>query len=233
MSDLKIDNIDVLKKRLGRLQTSDYRDRYYPVPRKSVPSGLRMKFYPTGPILDQGMYPRCVEYAGIQFLRTGPVHNKIEQNPGEIYHECQLVDEWDGEDYDGTSVRALMKVLQSRGYISEYQWAWDIGTVINHVLTTGPMVVGTDWLSDMFDVRDGFIRATGYAVGGHAYLIKGINLDHPCPDGSLGAFRLVNSWGHAWGNGPVGGLAWISIVDMAKLLANWGEAATATEIVKG
>ena len=33
-----------------------------------------------------------------------------------LYHEAQKVDEWQGEDYDGTSVRAGLDILRKRGH---------------------------------------------------------------------------------------------------------------------
>jgi hypothetical protein len=33
-----------------------------------------------------------------------------------LYHEAQKVDEWPGEDYDGTSVRAGLDILRKRGH---------------------------------------------------------------------------------------------------------------------
>jgi hypothetical protein len=33
-----------------------------------------------------------------------------------LYHEAQKVDEWPGEDYDGTSVRAACDILRTRGH---------------------------------------------------------------------------------------------------------------------
>ena len=231
-------NIEELRNKLGNKgvedpSSRDPRDHNYLMPRKMVPPSLRMKFYPTGPILDQGSDPFCVEYAATQLLWTGPVSNyKFNHVHGELYHRCQKVDEWPGEDYDGTSVRAAMKVLQSDGYISEYNWAFDVGTVVNYVLTTGPVIVGTNWYYDMFNPKDGFIQVGGVLIGGHAWLLKGINLDYPCPDGTTGAFRMIQSWGHEWGNGPVGGLAWVSIRDIARLIEEDGEAATIKEVLK-
>jgi C1A family cysteine protease len=64
-------------------------------------------------------------------------------------------------------------------------------------------------------------------VGGHAYLICGANREMRCPDGTLGALRMQNSWGQSWGDG---GQAWISYMDAATLLKDWGEAATSAEL---
>ncbi len=225
--------VNEFKHRLGRLIDYDEQDQNFLVPRMAVSPSVRFKYYTTGPVLDQGDTPQCVAYATVQFLMTGPIVNKYPAGPSDLYAQCQLVDEWAGTVHDGTTVRAAMKVLQNKGYVSGYNWAYDIGTVVNYVLTRGPMVLGTNWSEDMFNPdKKGFIRYTGTVVGGHSYMLKGINLDLACPDGTKGAFRIQNSWGMHWGNGPKGGssLAWLSIADTAKLIEDYGEAATATEI---
>ena len=61
----------------------------------------------------------------------------------------QALDEWPGEDYDGTSVRAFYKWLKVKGFITEYRWAFDCETVINHVLGIGPVQMGTIWDESM------------------------------------------------------------------------------------
>jgi hypothetical protein len=213
------ENIDQLKNKLGRIHLPDPRDHDYLLPRQVAPITLRKKFYPTGRVLDQGNSPQCVAYATTQFLRTGPVFNQVKDlDPTWLYHECQLNDEWTGESYDGTSVRAAMKVLKREGYLSEYRWAFDINTVVQHLLTKGPMVLGTDWYLNMFNLNEnGFIVPEGPIVGGHAYLAMGVNLDYVCYDGSLGAIRMVNSWGPSWGTISIW---WLGLGFLSKMRQN-------------
>jgi len=152
---------------------------------------------------------------------TGPLHD-----PAYLYKEAQKVDAWVGENYEGTSVRAGAKILMKLGVIGGYRWAWDSNTVVQALLTTGPVVVGTWWYRDMFfpkkDPKTGkmMITATGGKVGGHAYLLNGVNL-------SKGLIRIKNSWGRAFGDH---GFAWISIQDMDLLIKDQGEACLAMEI---
>jgi C1A family cysteine protease len=149
----------------------------------------------------------------------------------DCYNGAQSNDEWPGSDYDGSSVRGAFKWLQSQGYVGTYEWAFDINTVANWLLTVGPMVAGTTWFSDMFDpLPSGFLRVSGDAVGGHAYTLVGCNRDKPCPDGTRGAVRIQNSWSASWGQG---GLAWISFVDFHKLLREDGECVCAREVKVG
>jgi C1A family cysteine protease len=150
--------------------------------------------------------------------------------PEHIYKACLEVDEWPGEDMEnGTSVRALFKVLQRNNLVSEYRWGFDTLTVVNHVLTTGPVVMGTTWTMDMFmPDRWGYITPTGEAAGGHAWLIVGAVRDKLNPDGTLGAVRMINSWGRNWGT--QGGRAWVTFRDLGMLIEDYGEACVATEV---
>lgn len=220
-------------KGLGRLISVDFRDTKY-LMTKNLPkrtSGVTYRYWRTGKVLDQADTSQCVAFSGQQYLVTGPITNPFYKTPVELYNECQKVDEWEGENYDGTSVRALFKVLQNAGYIKEYTWAYDTQTVVRHLLDTGPVVLGTNWYNSMFypDAITGFItlRANSGLAGGHAYMVKGCNNDKLCPDGSRGAIRIINSWGTEWGDN---GHAWISYKDADRLIKNWGEAATGTEL---
>lgn len=219
------------QERFGRIHAPDPRDKRFML-RKKIKvdfSNLpHIRHWVTGKVLDQGDTPYCVEYSGRQWLSAHPVFNAWNEPTGTLYHECQKNDEWDGEDYDGTSVRALFKVLQNRGYVKSYGWAFDNDTATAWILQNSPMVFGTDWYSDMMEIdKHGFIHATGTVEGGHAYLIHGTNRRKRCPDGSIGAHRIINSWGKAFGDG---GYAWISYVDMERLISNNGECATAIEL---
>lgn len=198
----------------------------------SIPTGtLGVKHWYSPIVLDQGAYPHCVAYAGAGWLTDGPVCNPIGFDIPGLYREAQDLDQWAGNSYDGTSLLGLMKALKRRGYVSEYRWAFTLEQVRAHVFTTGPMVVGTLWNSDMnYPDTTGFIRIGGRNLGGHAYRIVGMNDFIKCPDGTVGGFRCKNNWSKAWGDQ---GRFWISYKDFAALLADDGEAATATEIRKG
>jgi len=140
--------------------------------------------------------------------------------PQIIYHAAQQVDEWPGEDYAGTSVRAGAKVLQSLGHVASYVWAFTAEDVATWLLSGhGTCVAGTAWTSGMMRPNDkGFIAPTGNSVGGHAYLIVGYNR-------VSGVFRILNSWG-SWGQN---GRAWILGEHLDVLIRDDGEAATAIE----
>jgi C1A family cysteine protease len=227
-------------KGFGRIPAVDHRDRRHSAAARVTAESpvAPRRYYNFGPALDQGNTPQCVAYGHGQLIEGGPTHNEIftranaKQYLRQLYSDCQRNDEWEGENYDGTSVRAGMKVLRERGFIREYLWAWDVETITDWILRHGPVVMGTEWNDGMmgdssFSARTGFIEPTGYFVGGHCYLLIGCNLDQRCPDGSRGAFRLLNSWGEEWMDG---GRAWISFASVHQLLQRWPEAAMSKEI---
>jgi hypothetical protein len=140
-----------------------------------------------------------------------------------IYRTAKKYDPWAGESYEGTSVLAGAKVIQSRppkmaegrGLMSEYRWIFgDMDELVRTLGYFGPVVAGTWWTEGMFDpAPDGLIRPTGAKAGGHCYLLTGVNL-------RTDRFRLVNSWGTSWG---ANGHAWISIEDFHRLVLDEGE----------
>ncbi len=223
---------------LGHHSKPDLRDHKFALMRPRI-SGITSRMHFARKPWNQGYTSRCVEYSSLKYLEAGPVRNikNVPFIPGgggtlDFYEQCKLVDEWPGTDYDGTSVRAAMKVLQEHGYIGDYLWAWDIATVTAYLLTTGPMVFGTMWTESMFDPDSkGFldVMKNPTQAGGHAYLGIGVNTTLKCPDKTKGAIRIMNSWGEAWGDG---GRAWIPLSQFDMLLKEDGEAACATEILK-
>lgn len=216
---------------LGRLHIPDERDANFPMSAPEPTRTFRNWMVPGG-ISDQGRTSQCVSYACEALLRALPVVNAHRKDlaidKAELYFEAQKVDQWPGENYDGTSVRAGFKVLTQRGFIGRYTWAWDSGAIARHVLEVGPVVVGTVWTRDMFRPDShGYIWPTGSAVGGHAYLITACNMRRKNPDKTEGAFRLQNSWGKDWGQG---GRAWLTLGSMDKLIADHGEACAPDEL---
>jgi len=197
---------------LGRQYKEDKRDKEYPIKQVKFSANKRKKTWNDGKWLgDQGDTPACVGFAWAHWLTSRPISQFAQ--PTGIYTLAQFLDEWESEDYDGTSVRAGAKVLKHLGFIKEYRWANSINDVINTILNTGPVVVGTIWTENMFDTEDGFLIPTGEIVGGHAYLLFAVDTKNE-------TFTMKNSWGRNWGNN---GYAYIDFSDFEILLKEDGE----------
>jgi hypothetical protein len=211
---------------LGRRPAVDPADQRFLmrtlIPRVSVRD--RRYWYQNGWWGNQGSEPECVAYAWTHWLEDGPLTQPGPaplRDPGLLYDEAQREDEWPGEGYDGTSVRAGAKVLQRLGYVLSYHWAWDLQTALDGLFEAGPVVMGTNWYRSMFEPdEEGYIRElTGGIVGGHAWLINGGSR-------SRGIVRCKNSWGRDWGRG---GTFWLPFELLERLIAEDGEAALAME----
>jgi len=211
----------VVQRKFARYYAEDNRDRRFrqKVPVDTVYRRSYRYWYDDYRWFDQGETPACVGYGWGHWLANDPIRQVI--NPAGIYCFAQFLDEWQGEDYEGTSVRAGAKALQRLGFISKYSWAFTIDEVINTVLNEGPMVVGTAWYEGMSNPdRNHFIHPTGQLQGGHCYLINGVNI-------VLERLRIKNSWERDWGDR---GRGWITFKEFAGLLADQGEACIATEV---
>lgn len=202
----------------GRLPAPDTRDRMHLM--GAVPTLRTQMFWITGPVLDQGAEPACVGYAWKQFLQTTPRRTLVGPSGQLIYNEAQFVDEWPGENYAGTSVRAGAKVLSGRGHLTEYIWGFDVGTLQNYILTRGPVVLGTMWYQGMYTPdKNGWVYPTGGVAGGHAYVACGYS-------SVKNAFRCINSWSRGWGQL---GKFWLHKAELARLLQEGGEGCSAIE----
>lgn len=191
----------------GRIVVPDDRDHRFSIePRKT---SRVSRFWEDELVLDQGSTSSCVGQAWSHWLSSPPIEQFL--RPLGIYDVCKFFDEWEGEEYDGTSVRAGAKILKMLGLISEYRWATSIDALAYSVLEEGPVVVGTDWYEGMDN--GGVLKATGRILGGHAWLIDGVNTETKM-------FRMKNSWGKDWGDQ---GRALVPFDQMQILLSSNGE----------
>lgn len=216
---------------LGRRVSKDENDKKFLLPKKAkrgvaVPR-RRMWYLREG--YDQANTSECVGHAVRHYLDAGPVRNLGGPDQHQLYHMAQDYDEWPGNDYEGTSVRGAFRALNKLGFVKEYRWAFDLETVVNYVLTSGPMVLGTNWYYDMFTPdRHGYLDLMNGIAGGHGYLLLGVDRDRVKPGTKFkGAGRVFNSWGENWADK---GRAWLTFEDLERLIHEDGEAAVAPEL---
>ncbi|MFE9023855.1 hypothetical protein ACFYNL_35540 [Streptomyces sp. NPDC007808] len=213
--------------RLDRVPQFDERSREYPI-RALVAerAPLRSAGWACPGWLDQGREGACVGFAWSHELIATPV-----QVPGvddgfarTVYREAQRLDEWPGEDYDGTSVLAGAKAIAARGYMEEYRWAFGVDDVLRTLGYFGPVVIGVKWYDSMMEpAPNGLLEVSEGGSGGHAILVRGVSLKARLNghNGTIPVVRLRNSWGRDWG---VDGDCYLRVTDLEKLLDDDGEA---------
>jgi hypothetical protein len=205
----------------GRLYKPDRRDKKFKIPKvkTDMKSRLWKSNWWTG---DQGNTPSCAGFAAAHWLAAKPINQWL--NPYGLYFYANATDEWAPRKHKGTSVRAVMKVLNKMGFVKEYLWTSDLQVLINAVLEVSPVVVGTSWGDGMMRPdKNGFLDCSRLGSMGHAYLIVGVDTR---PKQQF--FTIRNSWGTNWG---VNGKAKIRFDDMQKLIRprNHGEVCLAIE----
>lgn len=213
---------------LGRKAAPDERDKNF-LARKSLPKKASARRYrnwgDTGYWGDQGDEPECVGFGWVHYLENSPhtwgTTKTPIYNPRELYKEAQMVDEWPGENYNGTSTRAGAKVLQSKGFIKTYGWGFDLNTAVQWLLEKGPIAIGANWYEKFFFPNGkGLIEIGGAIAGGHQWLINGINLD-------TGLVRNKQSWRRdRYG---INGRFWMKLETLERLIHEDGECCMALE----
>lgn len=194
-----IERIVSPRKGLGRLYSPDPRDRPFTMERaiRAMPKAdqkRRTQAPRRGPTLDQGPTPKCVMYSAATSLGAAPVTYKkdpltIVKTPvddpligpagiavsyEDLYEYAQAHDEWPGEDYEGTSVRAGQDYLIAIGRSSNYVWARNLEEAkdYNSRVGSAPIIIGIDWWSGMDNLKlikgKYYAEPTGEVVGGHA-----------------------------------------------------------------
>ena len=150
---------------------------------------------------DQGQTPMCVAYTAKGMLNTTPFsaaqsyYRRSRYSFEAFYHGAQEMDDWPGNDYDGTSGRGVLRYLQSVGIISEYRWAFGIDDALQTLSHHGPLSVGAWWRAGMWepDPTTHLIQYEGSQVGGHQFEVFGIHPD-------VEEVECMNSWGRHWGD---------------------------------
>jgi hypothetical protein len=218
-----------MERTFDRLVQFDENSRRFGIAEVVTAVEPKKKYWPAGTVLDQGREGACVGFGWTTELVSSPKPFKVSFDEGNqyalgIYNRAKQLDQWPGEDYSGTSVLAGAKVLQERGYIKEYRWAFGVEQVRDAVISEGPVVLGINWTDSMYETRpSGLVVVEGDFIGGHCLVITGYN-PRARLKGEPGyheVFQWKNSWGLGYG---LKGMGYIKIEDLAKLLAADGEA---------
>jgi hypothetical protein len=202
-------------------RSEDPRNARYPL-RDALPSTeFARKTWRLDIRLDQGNEGACVGFGTTHGIAAAPkTHRLTDQFAMDLYHQAQTLDEWTGENYEGSSVNGGMKAARAQGYVATYRWAQNVDDLLAAVSHLGPVVMGTVWHEGMWEPDGkGFLHPTGDVVGGHCWLVRGV-------DPGRERVLMTNSWGRSWG---LNGGAYLSFTDLEILLAGDGEAAIPTE----
>lgn len=208
-------------RRLDRLISFDPRSKLHPITAILPAVAIRPRSYQwrCKEFLDQGQEGACVGFGWSHELAARPVEvkNVTNESAFTLYRLAQKLDDWPGENYEGTSVLAGAKAVQQLypGEMQGYKWAFSIEEVVATIGYFGPVVLGIHWYDKMFNPdEEGFIHVAGSLAGGHCILARGVNVK--------GKFiTLHNSWGPTWG---MQGECRISFDDLSVLLRQDGEA---------
>lgn len=216
---------DIVKP-LGRLEQFDERSRNFPIRTLLAETNKKPRSYTwrCKQNLNQGQTSSCTGFSWSHELiaRPAEVQGITNDTALEVYKLAQKLDEWEGENYDGSSVLGAVKATQRLhpGKILEYRWCFSFDDVLRTLSYLGPIVVGTNWYNSMFIPDEkGIVKVGGDNGGGHAYLLTGLDVKRKL-------IRIHNSWGKEWGKD---GQAFISFDDMDRLLRERGEACVAVK----
>lgn len=161
------------------------------------------RYYRTSLVLDQGRSRLATAYAVWHWLVTQD-RSFVGLTPEGL---AKLAGWKRGQ--PAPTIEALMRMLETGGLISGADWMYGSALVQQALQTSGPVIAGLPWFAGMLRPdADGYIEPIGRRLGGHAVLVVGY-------DAERDAFRLLNSWGSAWGQL---GRAWMRHVDFQRVL---------------
>jgi hypothetical protein len=184
----------------GRIKRHDARSLEFPAKAATIVKSVIHTPPPEKWRLDQGHLGSCTGNAMAQWLNSKPAHRPrtryLDQADAvRFYSYATSIDPWPGTyppDDTGSSGIAVCKAAQREGLIAAYTWAFGLEHTLAS-LTLTPVMLGTVWKNDMFwPDAEGFVKATGSDVGGHEYLLFGINLRNRY-------VWALNSWSNLWG----------------------------------
>ncbi len=204
---------------LGRLLFHDERSRGFPAPTSGTVQSVSHKH--SGPWLDQGSVSSCTGNMLAQLCNTLPHHRprgRYKREPDAIgyYTRATQLDTFPGEypaQDTGSTGLAVCKAGVEAGVIGSYDHAFGLDHAIE-ALQLQPQGWGINWYEGMFNPdRHGVVAPTGALVGGHEFLVYGVDMTNQW-------IECGNSWGPRWG---LRGRFRIALPDAARLLGENGD----------
>ena len=216
----KIPEINSIDPRLDRRVEFDEKSRQFPIRTLLLEKGQAIpvsKKWTCNVVLDQGSEGACTGFAMAHELASTPKREKDITNEFamKLYKLAQDNDEWEGNNYSGSSVLGAVKGAVSLGRIKEYRWAFGLDDLVLSLGHNGPAVLGINWYEGMYNPdQDNRIHVAGSLKGGHSILAIGVDVEKQ-------EVILHNSWGKDWAKK---GECRISFTDLDRLLHEDGEA---------
>jgi hypothetical protein len=229
--------------RLGRQFVGyDERNRNFRV-RELLPTAVERKptFWamPDGPFpLDQKREGGCEAWGLAHELAAGPVmiQGMTNEWAHDYYQRIRATDHSMGNDFpEGATTPANMKTALSEKLITGYRWCFGVDDVADTLVVAGPVCLGIPWTSSMYSTApDGRVVVSGSEVGGHFITLLAYDV-HPAWGPVVG---WLNSWGFQYGVSEPRlnvhkGIGWLTLPDLAKLLAADGEAVVPSDYFAG
>lgn len=207
--------------RLGRRVNHDSRSRMYAFPAQAE-ALVSVKHERMIPVLDQGNLGSCTGNAAVGALGTQPLYEPLKERTLDeelAVHVYSVGTTFDSDprnyppDDTGSDGLSVAKACKALGYISGYQWAFDLNSALS-ALQKYPVITGLNWYDSMFEpARDGRLTISGGIAGGHEIVIDEIDVLNR-------RVWLTNSWGDYWG---LNGRAYLTWEDWERLLSEQGD----------
>ncbi|VXB33894.1 Peptidase C1 [Luteimonas sp. 9C] len=222
----------------ARPDTADFRDRMFEPTLVDVPSEMPLAHFVAlrVPVLDQGEEGACTAYGLatvahtlLRRRRPDPVTQRISTRM--FYDMARRYDEWEGEDYDGSSCRGAMKGWHRHGVCAEDCWPDTTGPLDEVYTEERARAAQAHPLGAYYRVnhKDLVAMHAAFAEVGVLYASAAVHAGWMAPPKSgvidwreqpvagyhafaivgydQGGFWIQNSWGTRWGKR---GFGWIS-----------------------
>jgi hypothetical protein len=206
----------------ARKDLPDLRDRMYEPALIDLEKKIDRPQLPANEILDQGQEGACTGFAlaATINLLSQRSEGSLRASPRMLYEMAKLHDEWEGENYEGSSVRGAIRGWHDNGVTSEGSWPFVMGKpgrlTIKRAKEGRSNTVGAYYrvrpvVSDYHaalneagvivvsaQVHSGWnnprkkIPFRKRTEGGHAFAVVGYDEE---------GFWVQNSWGSSWGDG--------------------------------